>query len=426
MSGDGIEAEWEERARVVFPAGGFGNFDPSITVSRGQGARVWDETGKHYVDFLIGSGPLVLGHLNPEVVEAVQQQLEKGTTYFANNAKAIELAEEICQAVACAEQVRYVSTGTEAVMYAIRLARAHTRRDKILKFEGGFHGMSSEGLMSLAPTRLENFPLAVPDSAGIPDNVRDNVLVAPFNDSAAATQLIGEYGDDIAAVIVEPLQRLLLPEPDFLETLRVMTQERGIILIFDEIVTGFRLAYGGAQERYGVTPDLCTLGKIVGGGFPLAVVAGKTELMAHFDKNLSTDTGFTFQNGTLSGNPIAAAAGLKTLEILRRPGSYQRLRANGEQVMKAITEHLGFQQISHRIVGDPVMFDIVFTESSVKNYRDVLKGDEERSRRFNACLREHNVLKLDTKFYISLALTEEDLDLTGLSIREAAQKLALA
>ena len=191
-------------------------------------------------------------------------------------------------------------------------------------------------------------------------------------------------------------------------------------------MTGFRLAYGGAQERYGVTPDLCTLGKIVGGGFPLAVVAGKTELMAHFDKNLSTDTGFTFQNGTLSGNPIAAAAGLKTLEILRRPGSYQRLRTNGEQVMKAITEHLGFQQISHRIVGDPVMFDVVFTESSVKNYRDVLKGDEERSRRFNACLREHNVLKLDTKFYISLALTEEDLDLTGLSIREAAQKLALA
>ena len=315
-----------ERAARVLPAGGFGNFDPSIVIREGRGGRVWDESGNEYVDFLLGSGPMLIGHGHPEVIEAVEEQLRRGVTFFASNAAGIELAEVICEAVPCAEQLRYVSTGSEADMYAMRLARAHTGRSKILKFEGGFHGMSGEALMSMSPQRLENFPQPVPDSAGIPETVRDSVIVAPFNDADFARQIIEEYADEIAGIIVEPLQRLVPPEPGFLETLREESTKHGIVLIFDEVVTCFRLAYGGGQELYGVTPDICTLGKVIGGGFPLAAIAGRAEFMAHFDKEKVGTDGFTFQVGTLSGNPVAAVAGLKTLEILRRPGSYERMR----------------------------------------------------------------------------------------------------
>jgi glutamate-1-semialdehyde 2,1-aminomutase len=277
--------------------------------------------------------------------------------------------------------------------------------------------------MSLAPTRLENFPLAVPDSAGIPDSVRDHMLIAPFNDSYAARQLLAEYANDIAAVIVEPLQRLIPPQPGFLQALREETHKRGIVLIFDEVVTGFRLAYGGAQQYYGVTPDLCTLGKIIGGGFPLAALAGKREIMAHFDKAQVGEAGFTFQIGTLSGNPVAAVAGLKTLEILQRPGSYERIRRNGETIMQALRENLGKHGIAHQIVGDAVMFDVVFTPDPVIDYRGVLRGDGARATRFNTLLRQQGLLKSPSKFYISLALTEEDLATTVAAIAYAAQHL---
>ncbi len=423
MKADSTQADWIARANTVLPVGGFGNFDPSIVIREGKGARVIDEDGNAYVDYLIGSGPMLLGHGHPEVLEAVAEQIGKGFTFFANNARGIELAEELVASVACAEQVRYVSTGGEADMYAIRLARAHTGRDKIVKFEGGYHGMSGEALMSLAPTRLENFPLAVPDSAGIPESVRDQMLIAPFNDADFARSLISEYADEIAAVIVEPLQRLIPPAPGFLEALREETARRGIVLIFDEVVTGYRLAYGGAQEKYGVVPDLCTLGKTIGGGFPLAAIAGTAEIMAHFDKAKAGAGGFTYQVGTLSGNPVAAVAGLKTLEILRRPGSYERLYENGRAVMSALERHLTAAGIAHQIVGDPVLFDVVFTGKAVVDYRGVLAGDAEMAKRFNRALRDKGILKPDGKFYISLALTEDDLAQTEAAIAYAAETL---
>jgi len=200
--------EWIERAKVVLPAAGFGNFDSSIIISRGEGSRVWDENGKEYVDYLIGSGPMLLGHGHPEVMEAVLEQLPKGMTFFANNAEGIALAEDICTAVPCCEQVRFVTSGGEADMYAMRLARAYTGHEKILKFEGGYHGMSAEAQMSLAPERLANFPQAVPDSAGIPKEVADQMIIAPFNDLEAVENLLREH-KDIAAIIVEPLQRII-------------------------------------------------------------------------------------------------------------------------------------------------------------------------------------------------------------------------
>jgi len=413
-----------DRARKVLPAGGFGNFAADVVIARGKGGRVWDESGNEYVDFLLGSGPMLVGHGHPEVLEAVQRQLPKGTTFFANNAEGIRLAEMICDAMACADKVRFVSSGSEADMYAMRLARAHTGRDKILKFEGGYHGMSESSLISLAPKKLVNFPVGVADSAGIPAAVRDNMLIAPFNDIEFARQILAEHGHEIAGVIVEPFQRLIPPVPGFLEALREETTKHGIVLIFDEVVTGFRLAYGGAQEVYGVTPDLCTLGKVIGGGFPLAAIAGSDEVMAHFDKDRVGEAGFTYQVGTLSGNPVASVAGMATMEILRRPGAYEKIEASGRTIMKALEENFARVGIPARVVGVPCLFDVVFTKTQVRNYRDVFGADQARLKRLNVLLRAAGLLKGESKFYISLAHDADDIAHTVEAIRMAADTMA--
>ena len=417
------QANWIKRAQAVLPAGGFGNFDHSIIIKKGQGSRVWDEDDNEYVDYLIGSGPMLLGHGHPEVMDAVQSQLGKGLTFFANNAAGIELAEDICAAVPCAEQVRYVTSGGEADMYALRLARAFTGRSKIMKFEGGYHGMSAEAQMSLAPEVLANFPQAVPDSAGIPDSVKDEMVIAPFNDPETVKSLLDEYGTQIAAIIVEPLQRVVPPAPGFLQMLRDECTARGIVLIFDEIVTGFRLAYGGAQEAYGVTPDLCTLGKIIGGGFPLAAIVGNKDIMNHFDKAKVGNDKFLMQLGTLSGNPVAAIAGIKTMEILRRENAYVRLAHIGETLQNLLTTILSDHGHAHKIVGDKTLFDVIFTDATVTDYRTSQTGDKSKNAAFNQTLRQHGIFKSPGKLYPSLAITEDDLAKTKQAIEIAASTL---
>ena len=414
------QAKWIERAKAVLPAGGFGNFDHSIIIRESRGSHVWDEDGNEYIDYLIGSGPMLLGHGNAEVLDAVQRQLSKGLTFFANNAAGIELAEAICASVPCAEQVRYVTSGGEADMYALRVARAYTGRSKILKFEGGYHGMSAEAQMSLAPVTLANFPQAVPDSAGIPESVRDEMVIAPFNDPDTLVALLNEYGQEIAAIIVEPLQRVVPPVEGFLQLLRDECTKRGVVLIFDEIVTGFRLSYGGAQELYGVTPDLCTLGKIIGGGFPLAAIAGDKDMMDHFDKTIVGKDKFLMQLGTLSGNPVAAVAGLKTMEILRRDGAYSTLRKTGETLQNMISDCLKEQGHTHKIVGDVTLFDVVFTDNEVNDYRSWGTGDSQKNARFNQVLRDNGILKSPNKLYPCLALTDDDLAKTLDAVKIAA------
>ena len=417
------QADWIDRARAVLPAAGFGNFDASIMIARGEASRVWDEDGTEYVDYLIGSGPMLLGHGHPEVMEAVLEQLPRGMTFFANNAKGIELAEAIVEAVPCCEQVRFVTSGGEADMYAIRLARAYTGKPKILKFEGGYHGMSAEAQMSLAPSKHVNFPTAVPDSAGIPQGVADEMLIAPFNDLEAVASLLSEH-KDIAAIIAEPLQRIIPAQPGFLQGLRDLCDKHGVLLIFDEIVTGFRLAYGGAQERYGVTPDICTLGKIIGGGFPLAALGARADIMAHFDKSVVGQEKWLMQLGTLSGNPVAAAAGLKTMEVLRRPGQYERLRDLGQTLMTMQSAALDADGIAHRICGDPTLFDIYFTETDPIDYRSAKHSDPRLNEIWNAALRANGVFKSPGKLYPSLALRAEDLELTRSAFRHAAIAVA--
>lgn len=414
------QAEWIAKAKDVLPAGGFGNFDHSIIIARGDGSHVWDEDGNEYIDYLIGSGPMLVGHSHPEVLEAVLQQLPKGMTFFANNARGIELADAICDAVPCCAQVRFVTSGGEADMYAIRLARAFTGKTKILKFEGGYHGMSAEAQMSLAPTRQVNFPQAIPDSAGIPQSVRDEMLIAPFNDLAAVELLLSEH-DDIAAIIAEPLQRIIPPQPGFLSGLRALCNKYHVLLIFDEIVTGFRLAYGGAQERYGVTPDICTLGKIIGGGFPLAALGASAEIMQHFDKAIVGADKWLMQLGTLSGNPVASVAGIKTMEILRRPGQYEKLRQIGKRLQTMQSDHLNKAGIAHQIVGDETLFDVLFTKDNCIDYRSTKHNQPELATLYNQSLREQGILKSPSKLYPSLAISEADLHKTETAVNKAVE-----
>jgi len=316
-----------------------------------------------------------------------------------------------------------MTSGSEADMYAMRLARAYTGRPKILKFEGGYHGMSAEAQMSLAPTARVNFPMPVPDSAGIPASVGADMLIAPFNDPVFLRSIIEEHGQSIAGIIIEPLQRLIPPLPSFLETVRELCTKAGIVLIFDEIVTGFRLAYGGAQEAYGVVPDVCTLGKVIGGGFALAAIAGNVEIMAHFDKAVVGDSRWLMQLGTLSGSPIAAVAGLKTLEILRRDGSYDRLRNSGERIMNMHRTALDAAGVPHQIIGNPVLFDVVFSEHPVTNYREHQRENTVQNGMFNESMRRSGILKAPNKIYTSLALEEADFGMLEEAVKTATEQL---
>jgi glutamate-1-semialdehyde 2,1-aminomutase len=398
-----------EISQRVLPAGSFGNLAGDIIIREGHAGRVTDTDGLEYVDFLLGSGPMFVGHGHPDVLEAVHEQLARGFTFFANNEYGIRLAAELVDAVACAEQVRFVSSGSEADAFAMRVARAWRGRDKIMKFEGGFHGMGDHSLMSWTPKHLGNFPQAVPSSAGICRSVADDMLIAPFNDAELAASLIHEHRNELAGVIVEPFQRLLPPKPGFLQALRKATRDAGVLLIFDEIVTGFRFAYGGAQEYYGVVPDLCTLGKIIGGGFPLAAIAGPAEIMGLFDRSKAGDDRFLPQIGTLSGNPVAASAGLATLGVLKHPGVYEQVFATGRKLMDALTGLLRETGLPGQVIGEPPLFDVIFATGDMADYRATLRADVEMMRRFNRRLRGHGVFKGDSKMYMSVAHDAADV-----------------
>ena len=417
------EATLDDKARRYLPGGGLGNTPMNVIVRKGRGSRVWDVSGNELVDYLLGSGPMLVGHGHPEVLAAVREQIEEGTTFFASNDHAIQLAEEIVKAVACADKVRFTSSGTEATYYAMRAARSFRRRDRILKFEGGFHGMNDYALMSMSPTDPPDLPEPLPDSAGIPKSVQAEVLIAPFNDIETTTAIIESHHDELGGVIVEPFQRNIPPVPGFLQGLRDITSHYEVPLIFDEVVTGFRLAYGGAQEYYGVTPDLCSLGKVIGGGFPLAAVAGREEIMSHFDPAARETGGFMPQIGTLSGNPVAAAAGVATLEVLRREGTYERLFGTGEMLKNALQQTIDEAEAPAQMIGVPPLFDVLFTDAEITDYRSTMGNDKQKAARFNNLLLDRGVLKADWKFYMSTVHTREDVELTIEAFTSALDEL---
>ena len=412
-----------EKAGKYQAGGGLGNAGGDVIMRRGKGGRVWDVSGNEYIDFMLGSGPMLVGHVHPEVVAAVRKQIEQGTTFFANNEHAVQLAEEIVKAVPCADKVRFCSSGAEATFYAMRTARAFRKRDKILKFEGGFHGMNDYAMMSMGPTEPLDFPHPTPDSPGIPRSIQEEVLIAPFNDIETTSAIIDRYHDELGGVIVEPFRGVIPPKPGFLQGLREVTERYEIPLIFDEVVTGFRLAYGGAQEYYGVTPDLTTLGKAVGGGYPLTALVGRDEIMAQFDRNLVGPGEFLPQVGTLSGNPVASVAGLATLNILRREGTYERLFATGNQIKDDLQRYLQEAEIPAQVTGDGPLFDVYFTDTEVTDHRSTLGVDKQMQGRFNELLRDRGIWKNAIKFYISAAHTQDDVDQTIEAIRSAVDEL---
>ncbi len=380
-------------------------------VARGQGSRLWDVDGKEYIDYVASWGPLILGHAPPEVVEFVSQVAAKGTSFGAPTELEVELAKRVVEAVPSMEMVRFVNSGTEATMSVLRLARGYTGRDKIVKFEGCYHG-HVDYLLAKAGSGVLTFSL--PGTPGVPRDFTQHTLLATFNDLESVKGLFGEVGEEIAAVIVEPIMGnagVIPPSPGFLEGLRAITQEYGALLIFDEVITGFRVSYGGAQELYGVIPDLTCLGKVIGGGLPVGAYGGKREIMEHI-----APLGPVYQAGTLSGNPLAMAAGLKTLEVLARPGTYEQLEERATALESGVKEALRRKGVSGVVNRVGSMMCLFFTEQEgVETYAQALTSDTRRYSEYFWAMLEGGVNLAPSQFeatFVSTAHSPEDIERT--------------
>ncbi len=385
---------------------------------RGKGSRVWDADGNAYIDYVGSWGPLILGHAHPAVIERVTQTAQEGLTYGAPHPLEIELAKLVRAAYPMAELVRFVNSGTEATMSALRLARGYTGRKYIVKFRGNYHG-HADGLLVEAGSGA--LTLGRPSSAGVPEEYARLTLVAEYNDPEGLAALFQRYGEEIAAVIFEPVvgnSGVLEPTPEFLKALRDLTRTHGALLIADEVMTGFRLAFGGATERYGLEPDLVTLGKILGGGLPAAAYAGRREIMAQV-----APLGPVYQAGTLSGNPLAMAAGVATLEILQaHPEYYQQLEALGAELERGLNELLQTTGTPGTVNRVGSMITVFFCEGPVRRYQDAVRTDVEVFKRFFHGLLKRGVYWPPSAFeaaFLSVAHTPEDLEQTLEAARAA-------
>jgi glutamate-1-semialdehyde 2,1-aminomutase len=389
---------------------------------RGKGCRVWDADGNEYIDYVGSWGPLILGHADPGVLRALRAAAAAGTSFGAPTEREIELAEAIVAAVPSIERVRMLSSGTEASMSAIRLARGATGRKRILKFEGCYHG-HADALLVGAGSGVAT--LGIPGSPGVPEEFTRLTLQAPFNDLAAVEDAFSRWGKEIACVIVEPVagnMGCVPPLPGFLEGLRELCTRAGALLVFDEVMTGFRVAFGGAQERYGVTPDLTCLGKVVGGGLPAAAFGGRADLM----DQMAPD-GPIYQAGTLSGNPLAVAAGLATLERLRRPGSYETLAKRTRQLAEGLQGHADEIGVELTTVAVGGMFGFFFHPGPVHSFEAAKKSHAERFRRFFAAMLEAGVYLAPSPYeagFVSLSHGPRDLERTLEAARTALRRAA--
>jgi glutamate-1-semialdehyde 2,1-aminomutase len=393
-------------------------------IARAAGAKLYDVDGREYIDYVASWGPMILGHAHPQVVRAVQQAAERGTSYGAPTEAEVTLARMICEAFPSIELVRLVNSGTEAAMSAIRVARGYTGRDLVVKFDGCYHG-HSDGLLVQAGSGATTF--GVPDSAGVPAGYAQQTLSLPFNRLDAVHEAFAAYGERIAAVVLEPIpgnMGVVLPAPGFLQGLRAVTRRFGALLIFDEVITGFRICYGGAQHFYDVVPDLTILGKIIGGGLPVGAFGGKRAIMEQV-----APLGPVYQAGTLSGNPLAVAAGIETLRLLQEPGVYERLEVLGQRLYD------GLQEAAKR-AGVPVyttrvgsMFCTFFTAQPVTDYASARAADTARFRRFFHAMLEAGVYLAPSQFeagFISTAHTEQDIDQTIAASQRAFEAVARA
>lgn len=421
------QADYYALAERCLPGAGLGGYslpeEARFIIQRGEGSRVQSVDGRWYIDYCGGAGANILGHCHPAIVEAVQTQASRGMHYFGTlNDIALDLVERLIAAIPCAEQIALTTTGSEATFYAMRMARAYTGKSKILKFEGAYHGNHDYSSFSLFPTEPAAYPTGKADSGGVPPALQSTVLVAPYNDLATVERIVEDNKDDLALIIVEGIQRIIFAEQVFIDGLRQLCDKHGIVLIFDEVVTGFRMALGGAQEYFGVTPDLATYGKIVGGGGPLGCVAGKKAIIDRSNPRHKGQSDYAYINGTLHGNPLAAAAGLATLDIIEQPGFYKTLHARSNQLLTALQVVLDRHNIPAIADGDCSFWQILFMAESPRAQTDMMASDVARMRQLDIELLKRGIYVLPgVRRFVAAANTDEDFSMTVDALDAACQ-----
>jgi glutamate-1-semialdehyde 2,1-aminomutase len=421
--------EYYEVAAETLPGAGLGSYslpdDVRFVIHKGAGSRLQDVRGRWYIDYVGGAGALVLGHAFPTVVDAVKDQAERGIHFFGTlNEQCIQLAEQLVPLIPCADRVAFTTTGSEATAYAMRTARAATGRSKVLKFEGGYHGNHDYSAFSVTPSALSNYPQGQPETGGLPANMVDNILVSPYNDLDTARRIVEQNCDDLAAIIVEPVQRVVFPKDDFLPGLRNICDDNDILLIFDEVVTGFRLALGGAQEYFGVLPDLASYGKIVGGGGPLGCVAGKAEYMDLMNPRNRGNANYSYVNGTLHGNPVAAVAGLATLAELKKPSFYKDLHALADDVSTACQKILDKNRVPAMATGKASFWQILFLDRTPLSHADIMNSDLASSRALDLAQMHEGLYVLpNVRRFVSAVHTGEDIEETVRALDAACKRV---
>lgn len=392
-----------------------------LFIREGKGSHITDVDGNDYIDYIGSWGPLILGHCHPEVIAAIEETLHRGASFGTPTEGEVHLAEMICTAVNSVEMVRLTNSGTEASMAAIRVARGYTGRDKIIKFEGCYHG-SVDSLLVKAGSGV--MTLGLPDSPGVPASFVEHTLLADFNNLESVTDLFDEYGSEIAAVVLEPVagnMGMIVPDLDFLKGLRNLCDVHGSLLVFDEVMTGFRVDYGGAQSIFGIIPDMTIFGKVIGGGLPVGAYGGRQDVML-----MVAPAGPVYQAGTLSGNPLAVAAGRKTLEILQAPDTYAELSRKSNWLIDEMLQSAGQNGIPLQTNVMGGMFGFFFAERPVRNYQDAAESNQDRFRKFFMGMLKAGIYLAPSAFesgFISMAHTEEDLEKTAVACRKVMATL---
>ncbi|MGA1237475.1 MAG: aspartate aminotransferase family protein [Limisphaerales bacterium] len=411
-----------------FPGGSNGEYGLPVelvpVLSRGRGCRVWDQAGREFLDMTMAWGAALVGHAHPAILEAAVAQAALGANFAAVNERSLELAERLVGILPCAEQVRFVTSGTEATLLCLRIAHAATGRRRILKFAGAYHGQHSAGIAGML--RGAGADGMEADLHGCADpGLEGRILVAPFNDLEGTRVVFQRYGHEIAAVLVEPLHRCLAPLPGFLAGVRELATKHGNVLIFDETVTGFRLGLSGAQGRYGVVPDLAAFGKALGGGYPLGAYAGSAELMRHVDEHGVDGAGYVWSASTAGGNPVSCAAALATLDVLSEDGVYDRLFAMGARLRELLARVMGDAGEVVQTLGEGPLAQVAFSSAPVTSHRGWMASDRQRGRALMLALVRVGVFlnPMGTKLYLSIAHGEEDLEELGDKLGRAVGRL---